>query len=75
MGSSLIEVPEKGSSGLNSDVLSIAQMLSGFEVVDDEREEKRVEVEREDVSCTLTRLGLRMDFLVEVLLTILRGRG
>ena len=50
-------------------------MLNGFEVVDDEREEKRVEIEREDVSCALTRLGLRMDFLVEVLLTILRGRG
>ena len=70
MGSSLIEVPEKGSKGRGSKVLSIAQMLSGFEVVDAEKEEKGMEVEREEVSCTLTRLGLKMDFLVEVLLTI-----
>ena len=45
-------------------------MLSGFEVVDDEREEKRVEVGREEVSCTLTRLGLGTDLLLELLLTI-----
>ena len=50
-------------------------MLSGFEIVDDEGEGKRVEVEEEEMSCALTRLGLRMDFLVEVLLTIVSGRG
>ena len=68
-------MPEKVSRGRCSKVLSIAQMLSGFDIVDDEKEEKGVEVERKQVSCTLTRLGLETKLLVEVLSTILRGRG